>query len=486
MYRPWGWLGGGIRGVCGNRQRLTASKERMAARRSIAAAMVVFAGGLYAGVATWWSIDRLEKAPVLAVCVVEDVVKLGPVAAGTVRWPGTHQWHEATLRVERVHSKLARAPGAGERIVVRYVGFGDPVDGTSVGPVWPILEKGQRALFTLTPFGGRVDRWALFAAEGSHSLVPAIAREWRRAGATDTPREFLLTELINALANGSPSERYWAGSFLHTSLFGFPRETQALLDVAIGEDEERWLGVAAAMACSRIVWRPSLTELRAEPAGDVAGRGPVLGILGHALHKGVARGFPDRLIVKLVEDGAVDPGGTGSALVEFKDSAVLVERLRAALSRNQPGATIIAWELVRSGQRAVLPEALPAALHVVENPGAVYLSELRAASGLILDYGDDAQFGALVGTLRRLKLSDAEPYWQLFVATEHSGNQREIALAAVLIDDTRMARASMRYCDVAAGLLQRLSGKDFGVGEKMTRADWDRAVGRARAWLATL
>jgi hypothetical protein len=52
-----------------------------------------------------------------------------------------------------------------------------------------------------------------------------------------------------------------------------------------------------------------------------------------------------------------------------------------------------------------------------------------------------------------------------------------------LIDDKREGFPPMRYCDVAAGELQRLSGEDFGVMQNMTRSDWDRAVGWAREWL---
>jgi hypothetical protein len=158
--------------------------------------------------------------------------------------------------------------------------------------------------------------------------------------------------------------------------------------------------------------------------------------------------------------------------------------LRDALSRNQKGAVTIAWYLARNEQRSMSPEALAAAEKLVTNPGPVDMSELQAASGLIRDYGDDAQFGALVATLRRLKTTDVEQYQKLFGSAAYSENKREIALAAVLIDDTREGFPPMRYCDVAAASLQRISGQDFGVVQNMTRSDWDRAVSRARDWLA--
>jgi hypothetical protein len=65
------------------------------------------------------------------------------------------------------------------------------------------------------------------------------------------------------------------------------------------------------------------------------------------------------------------------------------------------------------------------------NPGPVDMPELQAASGLIRDYGDDAQFDALVATLRRLKTADVEQYRKLFGSAPYSQNKREIDLAAV-------------------------------------------------------
>lgn len=90
----------------------------------------------------------------------------------------------------------------------------------------------------------------------------------------------------------------------------------------------------------------------------------------------------------------------------------------------------------------------------------------------------------MVATLRRLKTTSVEQYRKLFGAASYPRNKREIKLAAVLIDDTREGFPRLRYCDVAAAAIQRLSGQDFGVTQNMTRPDWDRAVSRARDWLA--
>lgn len=455
----------------------------MAASRAVSALVPLLAATANAGFIKSWSIGELEQAPVLAVCSVEDVAKREPVASGTVRWSGSYQWHEATLRVERVHARLPLAPVPGDRIVVRYISFGDIAGGISGSPIWPTFERGQRAVFPLSPSKERSDRWSLVADEGFNTTVPAIEKEWRTADAPATPREFIVTELINALANGSPIEQYAASNYMRES-FAFPSEAQRLLDAAIGNDEERWLGVAAAIVCSLGIPRPSLAEIMSSANNKDPIRGPILVLLAHALERGAKREFPDRLIIKLVDDAPAHAWGSATTLLQFKDSSVLIGRLRDALSRKQKGAVTIGWYLVRNEQRSMLPEALAAAQKLAMTPGPVDMSELQAASGLIRDYGDDTQFGALVSTLRRLKTADVEQYRKLFGSAAYSENKREIELAAVLIDDTREGFPPMRYCDVAAASLQRTSGQDFGVVQNMTRSDWDRAVSRARDWLA--
>jgi hypothetical protein len=454
-------------------------------RRGIATLVLVFASTAYAGTAgKSWRISELEQAPLLAVCTVEDIVQREPVTAGTVQWAGSYRWHELTLRVERVHSKLALAPVGGDRITVRYIGYGEPVSGHGGSPIWPIFRKSQRAVFPLSPSKERSDRWVLFAAEGARATVPATAKEWRSSDGPVTPHEFIVSELINALASGSPAEQSAASTYMGGLWGNVPAETQRLLDAAIGSDEERWLAVAASLVSSLGVPRPSVAEIMSGGVGKDSLHGPILAVLAHALQMGAKREFPDRLITKLVDDAPVHAWGSAVTLMAFKDSPVLIDRLGDALSRNREGAVTIAWSLVRSGQRAVLPQALAAAQELVMNPGPVNMAELQAASGLVRDDGDDAQFGTLVATLRRLKTADVEQYRKLYSSAGYSQNKREIEIAAVLIDDMREGFSSMRYCDVAAGTLQHLSGQDFGIGQNMTRPDWDRAVGRARDWLA--
>ena len=80
-------------------------------------------------------------------------------------------------------------------------------------------------------------------------------------------------------------------------------------------------------------------------------------------------------------------------------------------------------------------------------------------------------------------MPNEDAYRKLFSAVGVSPNRRELRAASILIDDLRPGFGSLRYCDVAAGTVQRLSGEQIGVRQDMTPVEKDRAVSRASAWL---
>ena len=63
--------------------------------------------------------------------------------------------------------------------------------------------------------------------------------------------------------------------------------------------------------------------------------------------------------------------------------------------------------------------------------------------------------------------------------------ERELRVAAILIDDRRPGFGSLRYCDVAAATVEKLSGEDFGIKQEMAGSERDRAVALAAAWLSS-
>jgi hypothetical protein len=101
------------------------------------------------------------------------------------------------------------------------------------------------------------------------------------------------------------------------------------------------------------------------------------------------------------------------------------------------------------------------------------------------DYGSDRQFDVIPATLRRLKNRNEDAYRKLFGSVNYMQSRRELRVAAVLIDDRRPGFGTLRYCDVAAGTVERLSGQAFGIKRQMSPEERDRAVARAAAWLAS-
>jgi hypothetical protein len=204
-----------------------------------------------------------------------------------------------------------------------------------------------------------------------------------------------------------------------------------------------------------------------------------------ALAKGAKRDYPDRLIRCLLRNMPVYDWGAANELLEFKDSALVVGSMKDSLSRDPAGSIYVAWVLVRNGQRAFLPEALDAAVNLVSAPEPVLMNRLQASSWLLRDYGSDRQFDAIPATLRRLKNENEVAYRELFGSVNYMQSQRELRVAAVLIDDRRPGFGTLRYCDVAAATVERLSGQAIGIKQEMTLQERDRAVARAAAWLSS-
>jgi hypothetical protein len=92
-------------------------------------------------------------------------------------------------------------------------------------------------------------------------------------------------------------------------------------------------------------------------------------------------------------------------------------------------------------------------------------------------------YSGLVSLLARWKREDEKRYRALWSAAAYGHEPRELRLAAILIDDRRYGFGTLRYCDVAAGEVQMISGVKFGLSQQASLDERDRAVARAAAWL---
>jgi hypothetical protein len=385
------------------------------------------------------------------------------------------RYWEATLRIHRSYSRQVH--GVRARITVRYVSYGDLGEGGVNGyPIWPRFDVGQTAVFPLSP--GENGAWRLVADEGVDLTVPALVTPPATAGAPPSARTFILAELANALANGNTTSRYDAAVFLREQR-GWPDGFREDLERAIGTSDDRWLEVACALLASLGIPHPTIAELMANQ--NLPGGGNQAA--AWALAKGAKRDYPSRLIRCFLRNMPGYEWGAGNKLLEFKDSPLVLASMKDLLSRDPAGSIYVAWVLVRNGQHGILPEALEAAVKLASAPDRVSMSRLQASSALLRDFGSESQFNVIPATLRRFKYKNEDAYRKLFGSVSYSQSRRELRVAAVLIDDRRPGFGTLRYCDVAAGSVQRLSGQSFGIQQEMTPEERDRAVARASVWL---
>ena len=432
---------------------------------------------LHAGILHVWTIREVQDAPLLAVATVEAVTKKQPVPPDRTRSKLPEQYFEATLRVHRSYSHQPLRVGT--RINVRYVSYGDlGAGGVNGYPIWPRLETGQTALFPLAP--GENGSWRLVADEGMNLTVPALIGPPRTLEAPPNGRASILAELANTLANGDTPSRYAAAVYLREP-GAWPDGFREIVERDVGTSDDRWLEVACALLASLGIPHPTVAELMA--TSDLQGLGNQTA--AWALAKGAKRDYPDRLIRCLLRNMPVYDWGAANELLEFKESPLVIGSMKSSLSRDPGGSIYVAWVLVRNGQREFLPEALDAAVNLVSAPERVLMNRLQASSWLLRDYGSDRQFDVIPDALRRLKNQNEDAYRELFGSINYMQSRRELRVAAVLIDDRRSGFGTLRYCDVAAATVERLSGQAFGIKRQMSPEERDRAVARAAAWLAS-
>jgi hypothetical protein len=436
-------------------------------------AVLALAPQLHAGFVHVWGIGEIDDSPALVVATVEGVVIKEPARSGRPRSNPSDRYWEAALRVHRAYSRQSLNKDA--TIMVRYISYGNPNAGVMNGPIWPRFEKGYTALFPLTP--GDDGQWRLVADEGFNLTVPAIPGNPHTQPLASGPT-FILGELANTLANGTAADRYAAAVYLREA-DAWPDGFREVLDQAMGGSDDRWLEVACALLASLGIPQPTIDQLMANPNWPGTGNQAA----AWALKKGAKRGYPNRLIRCMLRNMPTYEWGATNRLLEFKDSPLVIHELTISLTKDPSGSIYAAYMLVRNGQRAFLTEALKAAVQLASNPGLVPMNRLQASSALLRDYGTDDQFDIIPATLRRLQNVNEDQYRKLFGSVSYRQNKRELRVAAILIDDRRPGFGNLRYCDVAAATVEKLSGENFGIKQEMTASERDRAVALAAAWL---
>jgi hypothetical protein len=435
---------------------------------------------LWASPGTYRSFASLDSIPVLAAGTVEQVIRLGEVPASQRRFPWAERNFEARVLIHRVFFQGRSQPFApGDPIAIHYANPEGPLPSGGGGygpPVILDIHKGQTFLFPLLRKNGS---WALDQDQSRNPVLPALAAEPLFAGPPHTGSGFVFREIAHVLARGGARQRSQAAVWLTWFSGDVPPALPRLIRNAFGVDDNVWLEAGCAFLGILGVPRNNAELVYGEASPPFHS---VRQLITWILWKGDRRDYPNRLIRCLLRNSGAYAWGAAVTLVDFKDSTVLIDGLNAAMRRNKPGSMTVAHFILNAGQRAVLPEALELAQRLVTTTSGRG-AELQAAAQLILKEGDSRQFEALAATLVRLKQEDENRYRELWGAAAYGQNRRELRLAAILIDDRRFGFGALRYCDVAAGEVQRISGVPLGIAQQMTPAARDAAVAGAAAWL---
>ena len=403
---------------------------------------LLLAAAAHGGPMTQWSLEQLAKAEVLAVARVES--------AG-----GSDGACTADLAVLRSFGEVP------PHIRLSYECDRPRAGGIAGGPIFPRLERGQVRVFPLNRSGAA---WKLFAREGLGLLMPALPQTANLAG---TPLAYLVDELANNFFYGTYRQMSEAAEYARWQPSKLVLER---IETDLPDGDARWLDIASVALAWLGTPRAPLSE-----AKGFAGAA-----LGHVPEKRRRSG----IVRNMIRHTDVHAWGSAATLVpEFQDDPLLLELLPGYLAKLHPGSLNLAWSLARSGQTAVLPISLDAATRTLDLPRAE-VSDLYAASHLLVKHGSDAQFGRLLDALKAGRTT--ERYMQLWQVAYTEEGPRILRMVAVLLDDERpmSADTTMRYCDIAGGRLQGIAKTDFGFKQ------WDQdfrerrsAVARARDWL---
>jgi hypothetical protein len=423
----------------------------------------------------------LDDVPAWVVCTVTQVVGFDEIPPGRRIHPWAERRFRAHVLVRRAaFSTAARPFEPGDRITIQYVDPEGPLPGGGGGYGPPFILNLQKGQTILVPLTHKNHEWSVTSDFFPEPRVAALAGEPGFGRAPLTGKEFVFRELSHVLAHGDALEKARAARFLMTFGGEVPAELPRLLMAAFAGRDDVWLEAGCAFLGNLGVPRNTADFVYGEASPPFSG---VSRMITWILWKGDRRDYPNRLIRALLRNADTYAWGAAMTLVDFKDSTVLIDELNAAMKRNAGGSLTIAYFVIKAGQRAVLPEALEMAQRVLSRADAAH-EDLMPAAQLILNYGDDRQFAGLAATLARLKHENENRYRELWGTVGYGQNPRELRLAAILIDDRRPGFGTLRYCDVAAGVVQRLSGVKLGVSQEMTPQERDAAVARAAVWLA--
>jgi len=439
-------------------------------RTSLCALLASFVAGvipLDGGFLKVWQLAETETAPVLVTGQVLAVHKGERAQKESAVW--THEAFEMTadVRILRsfVRSGKPLPPG---QIQVTFFEYWPPLRMfvCCTPPPLAHLKVGETALLPLKENDDPTRLWKLMADEGVNATLPARPELRETEPAPQTARAFILRELANLFANGTPAEVFQASRYLAAQENVVATELVPGIEAEVENNRDRWAEIATSVVAASPIERPSFVDLFQPGALSLPITRAALGHLKPSPET-------DALVIRtLIADAPVHSWGSANSLLEFGDHPALIATLRQALKDDLSGTSYIAWTLARNGHKAVLEEALQRALRVCDRPTSDRdYTDLQGAAALLRDFGSDRQLDELAALVRKYQTVDRNFYGVLWQYATEASSPREVRVLSVVLNDREPLENGMRVCDFAVGVLERATGQHF------------RSVADARAWL---
>lgn len=265
-----------------------------------------------------------------------------------------------------------------------------------------------------------------------------------------------------------------------------PKELSKLVETNVS-DNERWLDIAVAAYCMMGYSHPKITELDTWTGNGIANADLVAQALAHI--EPINR---DELFVSaVIRHADINKESSGAALSRNEQYDLITNRLLSEkLNADQPSpmTVMLAGYVIKDKTHPLTDIAVRASIRLLKSTKKAELQDLQAACRLVTLYGNDNDFAILVKEIPRIvKSNDSKPrrFWPepTFTNAKPRG-YRTIPIIRALIGMRGNYRASYRYCDYAVFNLQWITGMDFGFDFKQSIDDRNKAVARAKTWLA--
>ena len=345
------------------------SRQKRVWKGFVAVLLLLLPCGLVAGSITQWRMPDVEKAPVLVVGHVGSMRREFRVPQGTVRWHAEVWVMRAQVTVLRSFAGLGgNAPSAGSHVDVRFLAYAENHAFVNGPPPLAFLRAGDTVILPLLDnLEPHAQPWRLMAVDGIGLTIPARSALFRSAMNVNTGRQFILRELANSLAEGTPEEITAAAGYVHDQSENLTPELMPLLQGAIGNDGQRWAEIEVGLMG---ISRPTIEDLRAGGWRDSNWNPSVdhgYSIASLILKRLAASPDSHRWVMRaIVEKAAFFPESASFLAQDYASDSDLTGSLHAALKERQPGAIYLACVLINEGQRMWVPEALASAQELLK------------------------------------------------------------------------------------------------------------------------